>query len=61
VKSPIKLRLPVGTLTKLKVHSLATGIPASDIVAKPIDASPTEYDLVPTRKDGRRPRGPESG
>ena len=60
VKSPINLRLPDEILTKLKVHSLATGVPASDIVAKLIDDNLTEYDLVPTHKSGRRSRSSES-
>lgn len=48
----VNLKLPQEILTRLKVHSLATQVSASDIVARLIDANLTDFEIVP-RPAGR--------
>lgn len=49
-KVPVNLRLPEGTVRKLKIHSLAEGLSASEVVSRLIEDHLTKHDLV-TKQD----------
>jgi hypothetical protein len=50
---PLTLRVPASSAVKLKLHSLAEGKSASDIVAGLIEANLNKYSIltVPTKED----------
>jgi hypothetical protein len=46
----VNLRLPEGSLLKLKIHSLAEGLSASEVVSQLIEEHLTKHELV-TKED----------
>jgi hypothetical protein len=45
-KVPVNLRLPEASVLKLKLHSLAEGLTASEVVSRLIDDHLTKHELV---------------